>query len=54
MILKAKVTKCRKWKVIGMKGKNSIDNRKQTRWNDLIIIMFIFFNNLLTAGLDKL
>ena len=31
MILKAKVTKCRKWKIIGRKGKNSIESRKANR-----------------------
>lgn len=30
MILKAKVTKCRKWK-IGRKGKSSIESRKANR-----------------------
>lgn len=44
MVLKSKVTKCRKGKIIGKRGKMA-QREKQTEWNSRIVI-FMFLNNL--------
>lgn len=45
MVLKSKVTKCRKGKIYGKRGKIA-QTEKQTEWNNCIVIIFMFFNNL--------